>query len=512
MISFGSAIIIVLCILIIAFVVYISIYEPKWATLNYVKAKYTEPTWDIYKRSNGGYDTAAQLVLDRSRNISNPTITDHAIAATVIRRNIIDQEHISKLDENGNQSKEDKEETERRKTLFNEARDHFQNALQTPTAPTAPATPAPATAPARQTNVPPQHINRPTRLQAIGVANRHTMEMLPIGFIIDNAMDFAFGGLNELLINDPFVALNNPFMDFEPRVDFQLANTATRQREIIIDENKKVAKDVADKQGKKAAVDTYVMLSKQNTDDPQNTHDTSVLQCLKAIIERLRKDQEFITLPSLDVIGAELSKMKNNKQFKIDETLQVVDRLKRGERVVIIGATDEECLQRVWVRTNDPRNEKNKEDMRQAVFDALYDCWEDSGMMGRHIVCVNGRTSRILGSLALLDWDEQNWNVKKLEQFKNDIYELAGQVIKNTAEDQYKNGTSGMKLAAKSYVEDNSDVVIEEEPDPEDENKLMELMKSNIVKMIDDYVEKSNGAIPNYMIDTIKREAQAAVV
>src|SRR5205807_946238 len=145
-------------------------------------------------------------------------------------------------------------------------------------------------------------------------------------------------------------------------IDQPLVAAAGQRREDMLRDRQRVAKEAAQEQGgaRGAAVDTYLSLAAQHTDDPQNAHDSGVLACLRG----------------------------------------------------------------VWARADDPRNAATRGQMRQALFDSLVDAWEE-GIAGRKITCVNGRTTRILSALVLLDADERNWQVKKLEQFKNDIFEEA---------------------------------------------------------------------------------------
>jgi hypothetical protein len=193
----------------------------------------------------------------------------------------------------------------------------------------------------------------------------------------------------------------------------------------------------------------------------------------------------------------------------------VIAATSEGERVITIGATDAECLGRVWLRAADPRNVAVRGQLRQATFDALYDCWEE-GIAGRRIVCVNGRTSRILAALTLLDWDRRNWEVKKLEQFKNDIYAAAAKVIAAEAERAAAGGDGDLARAGRLYLARSMAEIeaIGEVPDAATA-QLAEQMRAAIGVMVQKYGrevdEDAKGAIPPYLVAAITEEACAAV-
>ncbi|NBQ44183.1 MAG: hypothetical protein EBU23_17405 [Mycobacteriaceae bacterium] len=150
------------------------------------------------------------------------------------------------------------------------------------------------------------------------------------------------------------------------------------------------------------------------------------------------------------------AKLSEGRPALVDDAVAVAERTRRGEKVLAIGATDEECLRRVWRRADDFRNAATRGQIRQAVFDALADAWEPGqfgglGGGGRHIVCVNGRTTRILAALVLLDWDQRNWGVKTLEQFKNDVFARAAAVIARVAKEAAAGPDAGLRAAAAAW-------------------------------------------------------------
>jgi hypothetical protein len=481
------------------FIIYAVAKDPAWAQKNYWLAHYVENPWKVYRRSDGTFDEAAALALQRATGRADPTPGDHILSATVITRNILSQEHRPMRDATGAPTHGAIELAQIRRGMFDEARRHYMAALEG----------------LRPRGAAPR----------VGGGNAFDNN---VEFIIDAAAGFAFGGFNELLANDPIIA--NFGWDFDNLTIFQgfpvdqpLAAAAAQRREDLTHERQVAAAAAVAAQGgaRGVGVATYVELATQNTDDPQNAHDTGVLACLRAIVERLRADQADAALPGPDEVMAEIrargGDFSEGRAHRVTDVEEVIARTKNGERVIAIGATDAECLGRVWLRAGDPRNAAVRGQMRQAVFDALYDCWEE-GVTGRKIVCVNGRISRLLSALILLDWDKRNWEVKKLEQFKNDIYAAAAAVIAAEAEQAANSSDPDMRRAGRLHLARSAaEATAIGEPPKAVSDQLAEKMRTAIGAMVDSYVRNLEeglgvkGAIPTYMIASVTEEAKAAV-
>ena len=488
----------------LVFVIYAISKDPACAQKSFWTAHCVESPWRVYQRSAGDFDDAAALALRRATGRATPTAGDHILAATVITRNILAQEHRPARDGAGAPTPAALERAQLRRGMFDEARDHYMAAL-------AGLWAAPAARPAA-----PPAARRGGGNDFDGNAD----------FIIGAAVGFAFGGLDELLANDAIIADFD--WDFENvtrlegfAVDLPLAEAAAQRRAGLVDARRAAARDAAAEHGgaRGVGVATYVELATQNTDDPQNTHDTGVLACLRGVVERLRADQAGAALPTPDEVAAEIrargAELSEGRAHRVADVEAVIARTKAGERVVALGATDAECLGRVWLRASDPRNVAVRGQLRRAVFDALYDCWEE-GIGGRKIVCVNGRTSHFLASLVLLDWDRRNWEVKKLEQFKNDIYAAAAKVIAAEAERAAAGADGDLARAGRLYLARTTAEIraIGEVPDAAT-GQLSGQMRAAISDMVQKYVreldESAKGAIPPYLVAAITEEACAAV-
>jgi hypothetical protein len=498
-----TAILIALVLVVVALIIYAVAKDPAWAHKSYWLANFVESPWQVYRRSDGTFDEAAQMALRRAAGRTNPTPADHLLAATVITRNVLGQVNRLETEAGGGPTAASQERARLRRRMYDQARAHYMAALEGLRRPAAAAGPAEANP----------------------------------GHIIDAAVEFAFGGVADLLLNDPLLATaigedwdfaDLTYIQIGPGgplfVDLPLAAAAGQRREEALHARQRAAKEAAQEQGgaRGAAVDTYLDLATQHTADPQNTHDPSVLACLRAIVARLRAEQgDIAELPTIAEVVADLE--QNGGQYsegrpnRVADAVAVAGRAAAGEWVVALDATDEECLRRVWARADDPRNAAVRAQLRQALFDSLVDAWEE-GIAGRKIVCVNGRTSRILGSLVLLDCDKRNWEVKKLEQFKNDVFERAAAVIAAAAARAAESGDPALEKAGRSYLATTAAETRAIGEVPADAAaRLAESMRAEIGQMVDDFVAAlesdlgAAGAIPGYMVASVKAEAQAAV-
>lgn len=442
----------VLISILIIIIVLIAYYSSHNYNVKYLKAQVIDSPWSIYKKSNGAIDDAAMLALERIQAKPNPNASDHILAGTIITRNILT---------NGGSLQRNL-----RNDFINDVKTHYIGALE---------------------EIDRGNLYTLPRTTRIGNFVDPATDIIAPDFMLDRIMEFA-----------------------HENVDGGIFNAADEQKMRIIDTRHEQAKN---ENNKASSVASYMEMAKTNTNDPQNSHDTGVLACSRNIIKRLREDQIGLNLPMPNDIIAEViekgAELSNGRPHRVHDVVQAIERTKNNERVIALDITDAECLGRVWLRASDIRNGNHKNDMHQSIFDALYDCWED-GLTNRSLVCVNGRVMRILSSLTLLDWDKSLWEIKKLEQYKNDIFELVRKTIQDVAREALKSNNSEMVAAGRSYLAESPDEIVEVDAKVMDE--LGDKMRYAIVANIDDYKKKIiKDAIPNYMMDNIKQEAMAAV-
>jgi hypothetical protein len=531
--TLALAAIIVLVVLVLLYAV---LRRPIWGNLDYWRAHLLENADEIYARSAGGYDSAAALALRRSEGGGAPTSADHLRAATIIHRNIIAQEHRPRLGVDGEPTDEAREVSQLRNEMFGRAREHYREALAGLTDQTIrddevrranrrfglPRPPAPeggdGEGPGAGDGAPPP----PGGPEGPGAE-----------FIIEAALQFAFGGLDTLLQNDPLLAvlfaeqMREGGFDLLIIPDADLVGAAENRRAASIQTRRAAAAEAAEGRGRERRARAFLDLSQRNTSDSQNSHDVSVNAAKRAVVERLRKDQPPLKdLPTLDAIAAAiridsdaLSRDPASGKARAGRTeraLAVVDRAKHGERSAAAAADDEEVLRRVWARSDHPSNRARQGLLRQAVYDALVDCWE-RGIQGDRVQCVDGRVGRLIASLTLLDFDERTWCMKRLEQHKNDVYAKTQQVIHAAAaEAAAQTGNPALRKVGQSYLAaDAAELAALGPVDPAAEEAFVAATHTRIGRMIDEHVAALDqialGTIPPHAMEGLKREACAAL-
>ncbi|MFA6166965.1 MAG: hypothetical protein WC700_10130 [Gemmatimonadaceae bacterium] len=462
----SSALLIAAVVVVVLLVVYMAVKDPEWAHPRYWVMNFVENPWQVYGRSDGTFDAAAQTALRRAGRRRNATAADHFLSATIITRNILGQEPRVRTPE----------AAQIRRDLFGRAGEHYLGALAAlDTRPRgATAAPGEATAPR----------------------------------VIDAALDFAFAGLAAFDDDVPAEVLTVLF-DTTPVVA-----AAAKRREEILGGRVATAKAVAESAGgaRGAAVAEYVRLATEHTSDGQNTHDVGVLSSLRAVVDRLRDDQRVVALPDPEDVERWLrdegSALSEGRPEKVELALAVVARTRKQERVSALDITDEEALLRVFARADDPRNAEKRAAMRRMLFDNLVDCWEHD-----NIVCVNGRTDRILATLVLLDWDRRNWDVRRFEDHKNEIFKLAGDTIRDVARAAAASGDPGERAAGASYLATSAQEMraVGEVPEAA-AARLAAAMRERVGRAVDEYVAAlSPGAVPQWQVDSVRAEALAAV-
>ena len=326
----------------------------------------------------------------------------------------------------------------------------------------------------------------------------------------------------------PIVLNNNNNLGLMDILDNHILDIIGGHRNNIITTNQNTAQQNADTRG--GAIDNYIELATRPTNDSQNVHDHTVLSGFKQILYRLIEDRNnsdnMQALLSLDEIKSEIKQKErrysDNRPQIAMKALAVIDKMKDGEKITALEidgnpTTDELCLQLVWDRSMHPLNSKNTSLIKQSIFDNLVDAWEfDSFTNGLKIVCVTGRATRMLSSLTLLDFDEQNWDVKKFEEFKNDIFNKVKQIIMKQSEIASLSSDQNIKNAGLSYLAKTAEEFNSiPTPSYEATTELNNTIKKEISNMISSYVQSLesdyNTKIPEYMKNSIEKEAIASI-
>jgi hypothetical protein len=153
---------------------------------------------------------------------------------------------------------------------------------------------------------------------------------------------------------------------------------------------------------------------KTATSDGQNVHDNSVSRTLKQTYDRICAENNM-TIAEKEAALADAAAAASNAAAA--SVRQIVDNPALNSN---IGATDADVLAQVWHRQSLPENKGRESNLREAALSALADMSSGTGL-----VCVTGRTSRLLESLTLVDHDPALAGASTVEMYRNEIFDKA---------------------------------------------------------------------------------------
>jgi hypothetical protein len=168
------------------------------------------------------------------------------------------------------------------------------------------------------------------------------------------------------------------------------------------------------------------------TSDYQNTMDITVMRSVKTVIEILKESYYESDMLVNDTIDDIIEYYKSNPKYSkhivsgLDRKpfLEMVIKILKNasnERGNIYSISVSETILLLWERIHHPKNSNVINILKQAMYDALFDCWNRG--VGIFIpYCNNGQIAILIGMLALNDFDERTWNIQRTELIKNDIY------------------------------------------------------------------------------------------
>lgn len=141
--------------------------------------------------------------------------------------------------------------------------------------------------------------------------------------------------------------------------------------------------------------------------DAQNVHESKVTQHGRDTYAMIKRD-----------INADNTEWEHSFTRWIEQypnAQPCADTMLLGGRIDTYDCTERDILLQVWRRIHDSRNRDNIDALKDSLVDALTDASQPA------LVCANGRCSRVLGSLALLDFDPNAGNMMTLSAYKADI-------------------------------------------------------------------------------------------
>lgn len=345
-----------------------------------------------------------------------------------------------------------------------------------------------------------QNMHNANRILQADVINRlhnHRARIINEQFInnIGNVFDHGneiirvLDGANNVLIAQ--FAVNDRLFDEEMFLlnifdNFGINTQQIRERNV-----EHIINDINKDQPKQQQREEFIEKSKVHVDNPQNVHDNAINATMFQIVKRI-SDDNTEALPTKEQISNAIKDPVAKNVIKIFNSQNTV--------AALGGMSDLEVLQLVYLRCCNPKNDKQT--MLESLTDNLKNCVENG-----NIVCVTGRVARIVSTLILLDFDENNWNMKLVDDYKAEILNKTKNIIQevatlalNTDLDEY----------AKEYLtleREPTDLVSVPEIIGNSEEDLVNIMKKCIIEMIEEYgTGKYNYKFQPNVLELIKME------
>lgn len=165
-----------------------------------------------------------------------------------------------------------------------------------------------------------------------------------------------------------------------------------------------------------------IELKKSFKSDSQNVHDSALTEFLR---EQYAKLKEYNNNEGIN-FNPEGFQPSPKDQTKAQRINFVLDTIKRNSSdTSLINGTEYELLGAVWTRINSRANAKNKEKLIESLEDQLNECATGTSST----VCVAGRCSHVISSLALLDSDPSIGVLKTKEVLRNELLDGAAKIV-----------------------------------------------------------------------------------
>lgn len=252
---------------------------------------------------------------------------------------------------------------------------------------------------------------------------------------------------------------------------------------------------------KTEALDKFTESNIVHSNDSQNVHDSGVNHQLKEAFRKLKDESPYATRDS-PRINTEIHNyiISNIKDInKKNNAMKALDAIKGNNAYnSSIDAKEQDLLNLVWTRSDIRDNIKNKDLIRDAIIDALADMSTSLGT-----VCNSGRCTRLMGSLTLLDSNQDVANgFLTVEAIRNDMLNKSNEILKLHIEET-KNGDSNLKNVAKSY--ENPDITVSDEDETAFKNDIIEKIKTSLDDEYKDKISESDyNRIKDYCVSTIE--------
>jgi hypothetical protein len=212
----------------------------------------------------------------------------------------------------------------------------------------------------------------------------------------------------------------------------------------IVADNKRKSKN------KKEVVHKSLEAAATYTDDRQNVHDTTVNRETSRALRRIIGGNGALSSHDKEEIFDEISAAITRELSEDEQAAarQTLTKMREGGAVTALDTTEDELLAHVWQRSHHPRNTTSRGNIQSMILRMLVDCVENGSL-----VCANGRCSRIVGSLATLDFDPECGASTTYESYRNQMYETTRRIFDDEVKRAENSGDADMVAVAKSYTD-----------------------------------------------------------
>lgn len=232
------------------------------------------------------------------------------------------------------------------------------------------------------------------------------------------------------------------------------------------------AEAIANTDTKIEAIHEFLESSTRYTNDSQNVHDSKTNVDLRRALKLI--DTPVNISAMFDDAHAYIASTDDTnvgKQYA-NGTLQ---KMAEGNYLSSLDISEDRLFALVWNRSLIPQNASRKSNIQEAIYLALKDCWEHG-----NIVCINGRCGKVLGSLALIDYDP-SISIMNYESYRNQIYRETLDIIDFELDAAGNSDDQAMVEAADAYYS------TEDVPETPAMAKLRTQIRKAIDKNIDAY-------------------------
>lgn len=219
--------------------------------------------------------------------------------------------------------------------------------------------------------------------------------------------------------------------------------------------------------------------------DSQNVHDSAINA---DIMEQYSRIKRYNEAEGLNFSIESYVPPEDHRKTRINKVLDVIK--SNPEKTSFTNTTEYEFINAIWNRINSVRNYKNKDDLIESFSQQLYECASSD----ISTVCVAGRCSHVISSLALLDRDPELGILKPRDALRNELLNDAAKVVEKYTGESTK--------VDKKIIEDYNNNV--------DSNAVSEL-KECMIREISQLEKKYQGKLPDDQVRLLIQQSLSVV-